>query len=118
MITHKHRSLAAALLLAGASLFAGGASATDPEECAQAGQFLANAARARDEGMPKDEFLAHMESDFQVIRAFPPEMRWFAETDDDERFLLNAAREVFDHPAAPESHARRFVRASLTRTDV
>ena len=79
---------------------------------------VANAARARDLGMSRDEFIAHMQSDFEVIRAFPPEMRWFAENDSDEQFLLNAARDVFDHPAAPESHARRFVRACLTRTDV
>ena len=118
MSTTRHPSLAVALLLAGAALFAGDATATDPEECAQAAQFLANAARARDLGMSRDEFIAHMQSDFEVIRAFPPEQRWFAETDADEQFLLNAARDVFDHPAAPESHARRFVRACLTRTDV
>jgi hypothetical protein len=110
--------VAVALVVAAAALFAQDAIATDPEECAQAGQFLANAARARDLGMPRDEFIAHMQSDFEVIRAFPPEMRWFAENETDEQFLLNAARDVFDHPAAPESHARRFVRACLTRTDV
>ena len=118
MHTRKHRFLAATLLAAGVALFAQDAFATDPEECAQAAQFLANAARARDLGMSRDEFLAHMQSDFEVIRAFPPELRWFAETDADEQFLINAARDVFDHPAAPESHARRFVRACLTRTDV
>ncbi|MEP7207813.1 MAG: hypothetical protein ABI920_12810 [Casimicrobiaceae bacterium] len=105
-------------LLCGASAYAARAAATEPDECAQAAQFIGNAAKARDLGMSREEFIAHMEADFQVIRAFPPQLRWFAENEQDEEFLLNAARDVFDHPAAPESHARRFVRACLTRTDV
>lgn len=118
MKTRPNTSLAMVLLVAAAGCVAGTAHATDPEECAQAAQFIGNAARARDLGMTRDDFLAHMQADFEVIRAFPPEMRWFAETEQDEEFLMNAAREVFDHPAAPESHARRFARACVSRAEV
>ncbi len=111
-------SLVVAALFGAAGAFAGDAAATEPRECIQAAQFIGNAARARDLGMSREEFLAHMQADFEVIRAFPPEMRWFAENEQDEQFLMNAARDVFDHPAAPEAHARRFARACLTRTYV
>ncbi len=118
MKTVRHMPTLLVLLFAGATLFAADAAATDPEECAQAAQFIGNAARARDEGMTRAEFLAHVEADLEVIREFPPEMRWFAETEQDEQFLLNAAREVFDRPSSPEAHARRFARACVSRADV
>lgn len=109
----------AAALLAAAGMWAPPAAATtDVDECSQAAELIGNAARARDAGMPRDDFIAHMESDLEVIRSFPPEMRWFAENEADEQFLLNAARDVFDHPVAPEKHAMRFVRACVTRVDV
>ena len=88
------------------------------EECEQAAEFIGNAARARDLGMSREEFLAHMQADLEVIRSFPPEMRWFAETEQDEQFLLKGAREVFDHPSPPEAHATRFERACVSRVDV
>lgn len=112
------KTLWAALLACAATLAAPTVGASNIEECAQAAEFIGNAARARDAGMPREDFLAHMESDLEVIRSFPPEMRWFAETEADEQFLLNAARDVFDHPAAPEKHATRFARACVTRVDV
>ncbi|MEO5700903.1 MAG: hypothetical protein ABIS17_08650 [Casimicrobiaceae bacterium] len=105
-------------LLCGAGVSATGAAATEPDECVQAAQFIGNAAKARDNGMSREAFIAHMEADFEVIRAFPPQLRWFAENEQDEEFLLNAARDVFDHPLEPESHARRFVGACLTRAAV
>ncbi|MDQ6620220.1 MAG: hypothetical protein M3Z31_11075 [Pseudomonadota bacterium] len=91
--------------------------ATDPSECDQAAQFIGNAARARDFGITREEFLARMQADLEVIRAFPPELRWFAETEEDEEFLLHGARDVFDHPLAPEAHAMRFARACVSRTN-
>ena len=106
------------LLAIAALLAAGPVSATSVEECGEAAVFIGNAARARDAGMTRDDFLARMQSDFRVIRAFPKELRWFAESEDDERFLLEAAREVFDHPLAPEAHAARFVRACVSRVYV
>src|SRR5512139_1861705 len=63
-----------ALLCAAAGFTPGSAFATtNVEECAQAAEFIGNAARARDAGMPRDDFLAHMQSDLEVIRSFPPE---------------------------------------------
>lgn len=116
MSTRRH-VIAIAMLLTG-SLLAGEAGATSPEECQEAAQFIGNAARARDLGMTREDFLSHMQADLDVIRSFPPEMRWFAETEQDEQFLLRAAQDVFDHPLAPETHAMRFARACVTRADV
>jgi len=114
------RSLRAAALVAALQLGAWIApvAANTLEECAEAGAFIGNAARARDAGMSRQEFLARMEADFQVIRAFPREMRWFAESEDDEQFLLGAARDVFDRPQPPEAHASRFVRVCMSRVYV
>ena len=92
--------------------------ATSSEECEQAAQFIGNAARARDLGMTREDFLAHMQADLEVIKSFPPQLRWFAETEQDEQFLLKGARDVFDHPIAPEAHATRFERACVSRVDV
>lgn len=103
----------------GVAVFASSiAAATSTEECEQAAQFIGNAARARDLGMTREDFLAHMQADLEVIKSFPPEMRWFAETDQDEQFLVKGARDVFDHPLAPETHAMRFERACVSRADV
>jgi len=114
-----NRNLTSALvLLLASACVALPARATSPEECEQAAQFIGNAARARDMGMSRDDFISHMQADLEVIRAFPPQLRWFAETEQDEQFLLNGAREVFDHPVAPEAHAMRFARACVSRTDV
>ncbi|HZQ62997.1 MAG TPA: hypothetical protein VFC24_16700 [Casimicrobiaceae bacterium] len=113
----KRKIIAIAMLLGG-SLLAGQACATSPEECEQAAQFIGNAARARDLGMTREDFIAHVRADLEVIRSFPPEMRWFAETEQDEQFLLKGAEDVFDHPLAPETHAMRFARACVSRADV
>ena len=112
-------SMTAVALLAVASLVASpGATASSPEECTQAAEFIGNAARARDAGMPREEFLARMQADLEMIRSFPPALRWFAETESDEKFLLQAAQDVFDHPTAPERHARQFAEVCVTRVDV
>ena len=78
-----HRFLQRSTWLAGVVLALVAAQPAVPntlEECAEAGAFIGNAARARDAGMGRDAFIARMEADFQVIRAFPKELRWFAET--------------------------------------
>ena len=112
------RNVIAMTMLLSASLLAGQVWATSPDECQEAAHFIGNAARARDLGMAREDFLSHMQADLDVIRSFPPQMRWFAETEQDEQFLLRAAQEVFDHPLAPEAHALRFARACVTRADV
>jgi hypothetical protein len=103
------RCIAAAALLT-ASLGAG-ASTHTIAECFEGSDFIANAALARDNGMPRAEFLERMEGDFMMIAAFPPDMRWFAKDEDDKRFLRLAAREVFDAPAAADGHRARFLAA-------
>ena len=84
-------------------------------ECFEASDFIANAARARDNGMGREAFLARMEADFIVIRAFPPALRWFVRDGDDERFLLDAAARVFDRPRQADGHQSDFLADCLAR---
>lgn len=88
------------------------------EECFEGSDFIANAARARENGMSRSAFLARMQDDFQLIHAYPPALRWFAKDDDDERFLLDAARAVFDSPDTPDGHRVRFLEACFARSTV
>jgi hypothetical protein len=92
-----------------------GAGRPSLSECFEGSDFIGNAALSRDAGMPADAFLARMEQDFTLIHAFPDELRWFAHDADDERFLLNEARDVFEHPAAPDGHRRAFLEACIER---
>ena len=87
-------------------------------DCLEASEFIANAAHARDNGMLRDTFLARMEEDFVVIRAFPPALRWFAKDGDDERFLLDAAARVYDRPQPPAQHHADFLAVCLERLTV
>lgn len=88
------------------------------EECFEGSDFIANAARARENGMPRAAFLARMRDDFELIHAYPPALRWFAKDDEDERFLLEAASEVFDAPGTPDDHRTRFLQACFARATV
>ena len=85
-------------------------------ECFEAADFIGNAARSRDNGMPREAFLGRLEDDLVVIRAFPPAMRWFAKDAADERFLLQAAARVYDVPLAPAQHHADFLAACLERS--
>jgi hypothetical protein len=84
-------------------------------DCLEGSDFIANAARARDNGVRRDAFLGRMEEDFVVIRSFPPGLRWFVKDDDDERFLLHAAARVYDRPQAPAQHHADFLAICLER---
>ena len=84
-------------------------------DCLEASDFVANAARSRDNGVEREAFVDRMQQDFVAIRAFPPALRWFVKDRDDETFLYAAAADVYDHPQAPEQHRRRFLRACLDR---
>jgi hypothetical protein len=88
------------------------------DDCFEGSDFIAHAAAARENGMTRDAFLYRMEEDFQLIQAFPPALRWFAKDEDDERFLSQYAREVFDAPDTPESHRAHFLAACLSRSMV
>jgi hypothetical protein len=94
------------------------ASTLSVADCFEGSDFIANAAVARENGMSRDAFLDRMEEDFQLIQAFPPALRWFAHDEDDARFLLQSAREVFDAPDAPEGHRAHFLAACFARSTV
>lgn len=84
-------------------------------ECFEGSDFIANAALARENGISREEFLGRMQVDFELIQAYPPQLRWFAKDGDDERFLYESARQVFDSPRDPEQHRARFLAACFTR---
>lgn len=84
-----------------------------PAECREGGEFIRNAALARDSGITREFFIGQLEQDLMLIRAFPPHLRWFAQDEEDERFLSEQAAAVFDAPRAPEQHEADFVRACL-----
>lgn len=104
-----------AVIMAAGSLSAS-ASTLSVADCFEGSDFIANAALARDNGMPRNAFLDRLEEDFQLIQAFPPALRWFAKDEEDEHFLSQFAREVFDAPDAPEGHRARFLAACFARS--
>ena len=79
------------------------------DECFEAGDFIANAARARDAGMSEDAFIGRMRQDYEVIQNFPSDLRWFVHDPEDEQFLLNEAKSVFDRPMTPDLHRVDFL---------
>jgi len=91
------------------------ASVPSVEECLEGSDFIANAARARDNGVPRERFLERLDADFATIRAFPPALRWFARDGDDEAFLRGATVSVFSQPLAPDEHRAAFLRACFAR---
>ena len=92
-----------------------GASVPSVAECLEGSDFIANAARARDNGVARDRFLERLDSDLETIRAFPPALRWFARDGDDEAFLRAATESVFREPLAPDEHRAGFLRACFAR---
>jgi hypothetical protein len=50
-----------------------------------------------------------------LIQAFPPELRWFVQDQDDAELLTSAARLVFDSPREPQSHQSEFLAACTAR---
>lgn len=85
-------------------------------ECMEGGDFIRNAALARDGGMSEADFLARIRDDIEVIQAFPPHLRWFVQTEDDAEFLLTAATDVFQKPKAANEHRSDFLEACLRKT--
>jgi hypothetical protein len=115
-MTNRWRCAAAVAAMSG--WLVAGASAPSVTECFEGSDFIVNAAHARESGMRRADFLARLEEDFMLIQAFPPELRWFAKDADDERLLLEAARDVFDAPAAPEDHRARFLAVCFARASL
>lgn len=108
------------LILAAAALAAAcvpvNASTPGFAECREGGEFIRNAALARDYGMTRAAFLSRMAADFILIRMFPVELRWFARDAQDEAFLMEAAAQVFDQPREPSAHESDFLVACAART--
>lgn len=85
------------------------------QECFEGGDFIANAAYARDNGMPKSVFIDRLVADVYAIQAFPAELRWFVVDPQDAEFLVAEASEVFDRPLPPESHRTDFLSRCFDR---
>jgi hypothetical protein len=92
-----------------------GAGTPSSTECTEGAEFIGNAAQARENGMSREAFIAQMQSDFDTIRAFPNDLRWFVHDQADESFLLGAARDVFDRPEPPDLHRAAFFHACMSR---
>ena len=85
------------------------------DECLEGSDFIMHAAMSRENGMTREAFLDRMESDIHLIQAFPPELRWFVQDQDDAELLTSAARLVFDSPREPQSHQSEFLAACTAR---
>ena len=84
-------------------------------ECFEGSDFVGNAALSRENGMSEKKFIDRMQDDFELIRAFPQELRWFVHDSGDEAYLMAASREVFERPAPPEEHRRMFLESCFAR---
>lgn len=110
------RSAAAMSILAAAAMLAANAARAHPlslEECAEGGDFIKNAALARDEGMQERQFVAQFQADVQALQRLPAELRWFVQDKDDEVFLLSAVEDVFRKPKPATVHQAQFALACM-----
>jgi hypothetical protein len=89
--------------------------ALSPQECAEGGDFIRNAALARDSGMTEEQFMSRIEEDLEVIKAFPHALRWFVQDDDDAQLLVSAASSVFREPKQAAAHRHEFLIACMKR---
>lgn len=86
------------------------------QECLEAGDFITNAAHARDNGVTKVAFLERLVGDIQVIQAFPAQLRWFVVDPEDAEFLHAESSAVFEAPQRPESHRAQFLSRCFERS--
>jgi hypothetical protein len=86
-------------------------------ECREGGDFIRNAALARDAGYTREFFVGKLEEDFVLIRAFPPELRWFVRDPSDEDFLRGEVEAVFGTPASSEQHRAGFLQRCTLRAE-
>ena len=92
-----------------------GAHALSLQECFEGGDFIANAAMARDNGIGKQEFIDRLVGDIRLIQAFPPELRWFVADPEDAEFLHAESTRVFERPRGPEAHRAQFLSRCFER---
>ena len=86
------------------------------QECLEAGDFIAHAAQARDNGVTKVSFMERLVGDIRLIQAFPPQLRWFVVDPDDAEFLHAESSAVFDAPRPPEAHRAHFLSRCFDRS--
>ena len=86
-------------------------------ECREGGDFIRNAALARDAGATREFFVGKLEDDFAAVRAFPAALRWFVHDAADEDFLRAEVYAVFDDPAASERHRDAFLERCARRAE-
>jgi hypothetical protein len=82
-------------------------------ECTEGGEFIRNAALARDNGVTREFFVNKLAEDLILIQSFPPQLRWFVQDANDEKFLSDAVFKVFDEPMKAEQHEASFIGACL-----
>jgi hypothetical protein len=82
-------------------------------ECNEGGEFIRNAALARDNGVTREFFVDKLVEDLLVIQSFPPHLRWFVQDSNDEKLLSDAVYKVFDEPMAAEQHESSFIGACI-----
>jgi len=85
-------------------------------ECAEGGEFIRNAALARDAGATREFFVGKLAEDLILIQAFPPQLRWFVQDTVDEEFLSRRVERVFDKPMKPEQHEAAFISDCIQTT--
>ena len=107
------------LLAAVLSVCAGPAIAHRPslQECREVSEFMRNAALSRDAGMLREQFLDRLRGDLAAIRGHPPALRWFAQDEEDEAFLIAAVEAVYDSPMKFAEHESDSLRKCLARMD-
>ena len=88
-----------------------------PAECSEGGEFIRNAALARDNGITREFFVDKLVEDLVLIQSFPPQLRWFVQDAGDEKFLSEAVFGVFDEPMEAEQHQASFVSACMRIAD-
>lgn len=91
----------------------GAAHSLTQDECNEGGEFIRNAALARDNGITREFFVNKLVEDLMMIQSYPPSMRWFVQDASDEKFLSDAVFKVFDEPMKAEQHEASFVGACL-----
>jgi hypothetical protein len=96
-------------LLFGLFCLSAGAHDLTRVECSEGGEFIRNAALARDAGITREFFVNKLTEDLMLIQSFPPQLRWFVQDAGDEQLLSNAVFKVFDEPMPAEKHEEDFI---------
>lgn len=107
--TRRGPALVAAAVLALPSLAA--ALTVAEADCREGADFIANAARSRDNGMSGEAFKDRLEADLVAIRSFAPALRWFARDEEDAQLLRDWVDRVFGDKPTPSRVHGEFLAA-------